>query len=232
MNLNIQSSELGPNNLFLDEFLTATEAIGAICSKYDISRIRPHSPTGLQKFLSHPTQVREKILQACHQFLDFCDRAEKEGIELRKNNIQLTWLALRQFNLRPHSELFNHLTDEHIVEIYNENSIQVYRSFNLFQYLSYSVSDIFSHEWWELYTRDNTVFDQMLKMNDHLLDGSLTGVVKTNYPDHWVEEIFSPEKLRATMRHDLFSPLTNPDKKNTAFISAFKITHSESTLNN
>ena len=225
----IELIETDPSQTHLEEFLIETQNLSILCNKYGFA-LPSHSATGVTKFLSHPIALRKRILDSCRQFLGFCASAENEGLDLKKNNIQLTWFALKQLNLRPHSDLFNHITDEHIVEVYNENAIQIYRSFNLFQYLSYSISDIFSHEWWELYTRDNVVFDQMLLMNDRLLDGSLTGVVKTNYPDHWVQEIFSPKKLRATMKHELFTPLNDTSKKNTAFISAFRITHSESTV--
>lgn len=230
MRENLELTSLDTSKALVDEFLTVTLAISTLCKKYGMHRLEAHSQTGIQRYTSLPIEVKEKILQGCHQFLGFSDYAEKEGIDLRHNNVQLTWLALRQLGLRPHSDLFNHLTDEHIVEIYNENSIQIYRSFNLFQYLSYSISDIFCHEWWELYTRDTEVYDQMLDMNNKLLDGSVEGVVKTTFPDHWVQEIFSPQCLRSTMRHELCSPLTDKNKKNMGFISAFKIIDSKSTL--
>lgn len=229
MNYNLESLIQESSDVLLIEFLEATTHISGICKKYGYN-LEGHSPTGIAKFLSHQKPVQKKILISCQQFIEFCMSAEKEGINLRDNNTKLTWWALKQFNLRPHSELFNHLTDEHIVEIYNEDSIQVYRSFNLFQFLSYSVSDIFSHEWWELYRRDNAVFDRMLLLTNQLLDGTLTGIVKTNYPDHWVEEIFSPKKLRAVMRHDFFTPMSYKHKKDNAFISAFNIVQSQSNV--
>lgn len=211
------------------QFLSVTQDIGTICQRYGYS-LPAHSETGIVKFLSHSIEKQHAILTSCRLFLDFCMIAENEGIKLRENNVRLTWWALKQFNLRPCSDLFNHLSDEHIIEIYNSDSIQVYRSFNLFQFLSYSVSDLFSHEWWELYTRETEVFDKMLSINDQLLNGTLTGVVKTNYPDHWVQESFSPLRLKATMRHSLFSPLLDQNKKTAGFLSAFKIIHSESML--
>lgn len=223
---NTASPKIETSEFFLDEFLSSTLALSAICKRYGFN-LEAHSATGIAKFSAHPLPIQQKILDACKSFVLFCNSAEKEGIDLRQNNTKLTWWALKQFNLLPHADLFKHLTNDHIVEIYNEDSIQVYRSFNLFQYLSYSISDIFSHEWWELYTRETDVFGPMKVLTHKLLDGSLSGIVKTDYPDHWVQEVFSPQKLRSVMRHDIFVPLADAAKRNRAFASAFRIVPSD-----
>jgi hypothetical protein len=210
-----------------NRFLNTCEQISKILLKYDIA-ISPHSLQSRNRFNLLDPSVQNSILHGAQMFLDFCNEAEIEKIDLNNESVKLTWMAIRKLGLLPDSSLFSSLTNEHIIEIYNSEAIQIYRSLNLLRYLSYSISDLFVFEWWELYRRDEQVFESMKKMHIDLLNGKYQGVVKTSFPDHYVEEIFSPYKYKAIMRHEVCSPLYDSQGKIKALISAFKIVNSKS----
>jgi hypothetical protein len=167
--------------------------------------------------------VQKNIISGVRSYLTILEGAASSSVSLRRNNHMLSWWTLSQLKLRPHSDMYGYLEDDHIIEIYNSENIQIYRSFDLFQYLSYSLSDIFSFNWHELYRRDEAVFGQMAQVTDKILTGEIDTVTFTSFPDHYVEEIFSPSRNQATMKHSFFAPLYAPSGHVGGFFSAFKI---------
>jgi hypothetical protein len=221
VNLMISKEERQPYTP-LREFSDLTIQFALLARTQGIN-LEPLTPAGLKKFASLPVVVQKNIIQGVSSYLNMCQGALQNSLSLRGKNHMLSWWTLGQLKLRPHSDMYGHLEDDHIIEIYNADNIQIYRSFDMFQYLSYSLSEIFSFNWHELYRRNENVFAEMCLVTDKILNGQIKDIVFTSFPDHFVEEIFSPSRNRAIMRHSFFAPLYEQSGQVGGFFSAFKI---------
>ena len=130
-----------------------------------------------------------------------------EGQGVPVTGVQLLWHAVKRLGLIPPPDLFDKVTDDDVVEIYNSAFIQVFRNFKFFEISSYSLADVSIYEWRELYYRDPTVTGEIASLGIKVFKGELTGVVDTQIRPHILEETFSPELFKMRMRQKYFAPL-------------------------
>lgn len=203
-------------------FTIACTELAKITSQhgYNLNAI---SEKGLAKFNSLPEQQQLGIVQALEGYVQQIRSALTEKIDITGDNSKHAWWAMAKLGLRCPDDLFSKIRATDVIEIYNQDSIQVFRSFEMFQFLSYSLSDIFAHEWTDLYTRDEFVFNRMFNLVGEILSGKVTGVINPNFPPHIVEEKFSEKKCWAKMKHRFFSPLFTAGGNIGGFLSAFEI---------
>ncbi|NJL24241.1 MAG: hypothetical protein HC902_03040 [Calothrix sp. SM1_5_4] len=71
---------------------------------------------------------------------------------------------MRELGLRPTADLFGELDKSDIIEIYSEEHIQLFRTFNMFECISYSLDELFSYEWWDLFQRDPAITEQLTQV--------------------------------------------------------------------
>jgi hypothetical protein len=186
------------------------------------------SDRGLNKFKTLPQPQQLGIIQALEGYVLQIRSALNDKINIIGDNSKHAWWAMAKLGLRCPDDLFEKIKATDVIEIYNQDSIQIFRSFEMFQFLSYSLSDIFAHEWTDLYTRDEFVFNRMFNLVGEILSGKVTGVINPNFPPHIVEEKFSNKKCWAKMKHRFFSPLFTASGAVGGFLSAFEIIDSGS----
>lgn len=124
-----------------------------------------------------------------------------------KDPITLTWNGIKEMNLRPSSDLFNHITDGDIVEIHNPEGIQIFRNFDFYACCSYSLEELYSFSWNYLYTRDPRIIATIVKIATAIYNGSIRNTVVTNLPVHTIEELYSPFKYKILAEVPFISPL-------------------------
>jgi hypothetical protein len=158
-----------------------------------------------EKLLSLPEDKREAIINQFVEYYDVCSRilAQKSDSDDRT----MAWSMLVKMRLIPLSDVFSHIRPGDIIEIYNQDSVQVFRSFSFFKPVSYTLEELFVHEGWELYRRPETYYERTFSTCNSILKGEIDTTVFRCIDDHVVEEVFSENKTKAHVEEVFLSPL-------------------------
>ncbi|MCM0605937.1 MAG: hypothetical protein KA715_07580 [Xanthomonadaceae bacterium] len=76
-----------------------------------------------------------------------------------ENEITLLKLALEKNGFAADEEFIKQISKDDIVEFYNEDMIQLFRSFNFYKITGYSILDISTLEWFKLWERSQQVLE-------------------------------------------------------------------------
>ena len=122
---------------------------------------------------------------------------------------QLLWFALRSLRLAPPAEFFNILQNDHIVEVYM-GARQVYRTFNYYSLCSYSLDELETTPWDQLFARkDPTVVEKIF--GDVAVALQERRIVHSEIPPHSVVETASALKNEFMYKLEFVAPLTDLD---------------------
>ncbi len=216
------SSSQSSQTIVLPLFLYYCEELTSIAKTHGIY-LTPHNSRGVEKFQSLSIEQQFTILDALKSYIGQLQSAIKEEIDLTGgDNRKHAWWSLHRLGFRPSKDLFDQIAEKDIIEIYNCESIQVFRSFEMLKFLSYSCSEIFSYEWTELYSHNEFTFKKIFGMVKSILIGKVQGPISTNFPPHVVVEKFSEKKCWAKMRHTLLAPLYSANGSVVGYISTFR----------
>lgn len=131
----------------------------------------------LNKILNNSVSPFEKDLPKPHDDI----HPEKSLVET----------AMRFYNLKLRDDFWAKVSPDDILEIYNDEGIQVFRTFNFFNASSYSLTDLLVNEWYVLWERPKFVLQKMFEYSNGIMSGEIKGVVKMDIAKHIVKEIYS-----------------------------------------
>jgi PAS domain-containing protein len=168
--------------------------------------LRPSPETVFLRFQKHTKATQLKILGSLLNYYEIFAQALKDKAQLRDGKTML-WYALKRFGLRPTSEVFDVISDEDIIEIYNADGIQIYRNLNFYEISSYSLGELVAFEWSELYQREDQVSVEIMKLAGDILKGKYSKTFQSPIPRHKLIEKFSEECHVLDMIQRHYSPL-------------------------
>ncbi|HEX7674355.1 MAG TPA: hypothetical protein VF412_09290 [Bdellovibrio sp.] len=200
LNLNVVSHDSALD----DRFKRLTKVVSMLLTnegKYQ----RPYLD-GLPHFSKLATEQKTKVVEHLQFFHDLCIEHVSEGYSI-KDSPSFVWRAFRRLGLTPRSDLFSQLTDEHIVEIYSNENVQLFRNFKFFEFCSYSLEELLTIEWWGLFDRDSKLTTKMYEYAAQIFNGELHENVKPALESHFVRELASQDKLAMEYSLDLVGPL-------------------------
>ncbi len=172
-------------------------------------RMLPFRDRSSVHFLTLSIETQLRIIETLSITIRILESAIANDVDFKNSKLSLIWLALRELGLRPTSNLFTELDETDIIEIYNLVHVQIFRTFNMFKCINYSLDELFSHEWWDLFQRDSAITDALASIAISFTSGRQTTTRMVDLPDHVIEEKFSPVKTRVLVRSRLGSPLFN-----------------------
>ncbi len=202
-------------------------------SQYDVA---PFSNQALLKFKSLEESKKEKAVQQLkilNQLLlstySFIEKDIPKEFPLPHPERFLVEKALQFFDLKLRDDFWATVQPHDILEIYNEDGIQVFRTFNFFETSGYSLTDLLINEWYNLWERPKFVLQRIFEYSNGIMSGEMTGVVKMDISKHIVKEIYSatdelagftPRSTLVEFGHicPLYNPKNNFDSKVTGII--------------
>jgi hypothetical protein len=182
------------NSEYLDLFRELSlkyQACGAEAGVY----LTPFSDASLPLFSKQPILNQKKIIDALKTSVKICLDTKAE-IKSLNNPVSLVWQALKELGLRPPADLFSHMTDCTVIEIYSPENVQIFRSFSFFEFCSYSLEELYCCPWLELFPRDNqNIIPMVLEFTSKVFSGEIQKTVSLKHiPVHTVREAFSTRK--------------------------------------
>lgn len=126
----------------------------------------------------------------------------EEGITSTDEAAMLRF-ALSKLSLLSQEGLPYTVGPEHVVEIFDESHVQVYRSVNCFNLCNYSLLELSSYPWFELYERPPAFEQRYLEMGVKMAAGKLPYADVSDFPEYVIRETMT-DGLEAFAIRDLF----------------------------
>jgi hypothetical protein len=115
---------------------------------------------------------------------------------------------LKRLGLRPQSDLFGRLHSEDVIEIYDvAQQTQVYRNLRYFEACSYTLDDLMSRPWFELFYRDPQVSAHVAEIVNEAISAEPPRLVPFATGVHTIQEIDSPDRLHCRIENRFLAPL-------------------------
>ncbi len=160
-------------------------------------------------YLSKATpEERKKAADFLELILSIHEETLAQASEAPINTKQLLWRALGRYSLVPGRDIFDHITEEDVVIIYDENQQTIFWNLQFFKVSSLSVEELFFGKWYEFTRRAPEIQEKLYQMAVNVISGKITGNFIPDVPPHEVEEIDSLEKIRTMMELPMCSVLT------------------------
>lgn len=120
------------------------------------------------------------------------------------NEIKMFGFALKHFNLLFSSDFLDRIKNGNLIEIYDEDYIQRYRSYSFFGVCNYSILELSTYPWYELYERPSQITQALLGYAAELMEGKSSFIsLEGKVPEHILQEKFTDERA-AFMISDSF----------------------------
>lgn len=177
----------------------------------------PSQPSVYKHFQDLPETHKApvfKVLDFMEHLIDYSVTEKMDPIQ----DQQLTWYAMKCLNLRGPSDLFSMIDKDDCVEIYTTEGVQLYRNFHFFKYCSYSLEELMTYPFFELYSRPEWLQSEMLKAVE-LCFQTPEQVTPCKVPSHPCYETKSQRAYAGTVSFKKICAL-----KQTAAYSAFLVT--------
>jgi hypothetical protein len=124
-------------------------------------------------------------------------------------------IMLAKLGLTYDADFLSTLTNEHVLEIYMSESLQVFRNLHFFTLTHYALEDICTRPWFELWERESRVTKILLEMVGQITDFKITGAISIVMPAHEVRDQASRLKSGAILGPMTLVPLF--DKQGAAY---------------
>lgn len=185
---------------------------------------RPRSLKGNYPGFAFDRLPKELQAPCANMLAEWVEFFEMHVSDARISDKQFLWRFMSRFRFKTHPDFFASVDDDTSFEVYNIEGHQTFRSISLMDCCSYSLDELVSIPWFELFQRDQSITDKYLSYQGKLVDGTLEhtnldGIIET----HKVYEIFGFDKLVLTMKPLYLSPMYDMDGNMVGVISAVKI---------
>lgn len=162
------------------------------------------------KLLSLPESEFKSILNRLKIYRDVFQMAsEQKELFNAVQEKQLLWFALRSLRLAPPSGFFNAIKDDQLVEVYM-GTRQVYRTFNYYSLCSYSLDELETTPWDQLFTREDPRLVEKI-FAEVAVALTERHIVYSEIPAHPVAEAASALQNEAMYKLECIVPLTDLD---------------------
>jgi len=203
------------------EFRHIADQICAIADKYQV-KIRGYHSSELPHFRALPQARQETVLLRLKAFLGSMEVTESMGERLDSQKRAL-WCGLSALGLVPPSELFSRIDDNsEIIEIYNLEGFQVWRNFNYFDVCSYTLEEIYSIDWNDLYLRSDEKTEECRQKITALLTGQTPDLFDANVENHEITELCSQYRFVVEARHGILCRLKDKGGQLAAWVVVSK----------
>lgn len=101
---------------------------------------------------------------------------------------ELLQSALTKLGLAPYDRVLDYISDGDIVEIHSTEGIQIYRNLEMFKVCSFSLLELFTLTWDELYLRARPVIEGLREQVGTVFENPESGTVRCLHPQHVVTE--------------------------------------------
>lgn len=177
-----------------------------LLSKEDV-RVLPYRDRELPNFSNFSVENQIKTEIDLNRILEVYTEMRSEGISLR-DSPKLLWRVMRRMSLTPQSDIFDKIADDDVVEIYNTEQNQIFRNIKFFEYISYSLEEVYGVNWQDATARPEKNARELYALCVDMFSGKIPGTVSMkDVQSHVCEETKSVERFRIHLSFKWLSPI-------------------------
>lgn len=207
MSQNAVLSQSESTSSYTGDFIILSLKLVAFGKKAGVD-ITPFRDEKLPLFSQLPSKVQSQVIEHLTSKVDCLELAETEGKQFRSNK-QMLWHTLVAMGLTPCSDVFDKITDEDVIEIHSlgNDILQIYHSFSFYDKTSYTLEELCSIDWQELYITDDMTTVNLLNMASKVSSGEYGETFDPDFPNYIVQEKNSALGYKIEIEYKFGSPL-------------------------
>jgi len=191
-------------------------------------KLKPFYSNDFPFFCALPHHQKIAVIQAATSYVDICERTKMDGG--LANSKTFVWNGIKSLGLRPTSELFNLLNEDHVVEIHDFSARQMFRNFNYFKYSSYDLESLLCRDIHQLFSYDENAIKYLLQWFNEVQSGQWAEMKPFNLKPTHINELQSPFKYELKVEFLFGGPLFDSTGRPAATISLEKATIEKSAM--
>ena len=160
-------------------------------------KVTPRAPRqgSWEKYASLPPEAQLGAIQGIRSQISFIEGAMASGLDAF-NEVAMLDYAKRTFSLISEAGPVESVRMGDVVEIVDSNLLQVYRSYSCFSLCNYSLLELTSYPWYELYERPKRVTDDLIRFSEGLIGGKTPFVnfEDGSFPAYNLRELMTEEQ--------------------------------------
>jgi hypothetical protein len=155
--------------------------------------VKAYSHPSLPHYSKLTQPQKTQILQALRAYSealgDVCDASYKfdDNIDMG----QFVWRFLLRLGITPSDDLFSTIQNEHFIQIYNLDQFQIFRSLRCFERCSFTLEELTSKSWDQLWERDNLFLYALTGLATKIIQFMKPTKLRLDFPYHTVREVGS-----------------------------------------
>jgi hypothetical protein len=191
----------------VEAFRALTECFAAFAGDEGVD-VLPYRGYGPRHFAALPEPHQRVVLAHFHRYVTVAEITLGDGSTLSDER-QFLWQMFRQLGVHPAADLMARVarTDDEVVEIYDANFVQIYRNLRFFRNCSYSLDELLSVPFWQLFARDPRITERILAIATEYFSGKRRDVFEWDMGRHTIEEIEGPMRYSSVVEQRLVAPL-------------------------
>ncbi len=134
-----------PKSSNIELFRILSTEISEIGARQGIT-ITPFHSDDLPSFSKLSDECQSNILNQLSCYIEICKETLSAYGDLNFS-VQMVWVALKELQLIPCSDLFTKVTNDDVIEIHDLQNRQIFRNLKYFEFCSYTLEDIHCVPW-------------------------------------------------------------------------------------
>lgn len=172
--------------------------IAALSDFLKKKHIQYNSGGSLENFKSLPVEQQVLTVTGLTKYIDTLSACEEEGFEFSDSK-RLAMAALEKLGLKVDSRFTDNLLPTDYIEMYTTDFVSTFKSLNFWGHCSYTLEELYTRHYKELYTRDEFSEALLLKAAVKIMSGE-TEYIAYPVPQHHGREVSGPVEYLMTIK--------------------------------
>lgn len=165
------------------QILVTAQAVAAAAQAHGVQIIPYRNEDKILSSLDEQKKIQ--ILNHLQNFLRYIPQSSNQPIN---DEVSMLKMAFQIFQIKPYDDVFKLIEHGDIIEIHTAEGNQIYRNLEMFKVCSFSLLELISCSWTELYLRSQRVIECMITQSVEVMKNPAIGTVSCRYPHHIVTE--------------------------------------------
>lgn len=182
---------------------------------------KPFSSREVPHFRVLPAADRKAIIEHLQSWVEVM--VAHPELDIYGTEEQVLWRILGRGKFRFPPDMFNALPKDGVVEVYTADSRQIYRSLQFFRVCNYTLEEVCSYPWYQLYSRDPELNRISFELYEKISGGAVTGIVHNPFPIHSVKECLPGHSQTTTIHPVLVAIMHTQNGEFAGWVNSFRI---------
>jgi len=174
--------------------------------------VRRATPEKLQTtLLSMDDAQKDRMITRLETEIAVFEEMIRAGESLSNPGRQL-WRYLLTTKQVPCSDLFDKIRQTDTIQVFGIDHRLLFASLNFYDYVSFTLEQVFTETWHRAVTRDQRVSEELYKELMMMISGEIRHTVEGKVPSHLVEEVDTELLIKSHLRVKWMSPTFSNEK--------------------